>query len=87
MQFICEKILFLMVLGIYKMHVKESNTKKRVYNYYFDNLSKEKKVETKNIKKLKLKNYKDLQIYFTRYVHSKFIKILDLHYHELLANT
>ena len=60
MQFICEKILFFMVLGIYKMHVKESNIKNRVYNYYFDNLSKEKKAETKNIKNLKLKNYKDL---------------------------
>ena len=30
------------------------------------------------------KNYKDLTIYFTRYVHSKSIKMLSLHYHKLM---
>ena len=30
------------------------------------------------------KNYKDLTIHFTRYVHSKSIKILTLYYHELM---
>ena len=31
------------------------------------------------------KDYKDLSIYFTRYVHSKSIKMLALHYHELMG--
>ena len=31
------------------------------------------------------KNYKDLVIYFTRYVHSKSIKMLSLYYHKLMA--
>ena len=30
------------------------------------------------------KNYKDLLIYFTRYIHTKLIKILILYYHELI---
>ena len=30
------------------------------------------------------KNYKDLVIYFTRYAHNKSIKILILHYDELI---
>ena len=29
-------------------------------------------------------SYKDLVIYFTRYVHNKAIKILSLHYAELM---
>ena len=31
------------------------------------------------------KNYKDLVIYFTRYVHIKSIKMLNPHYHELVG--
>ena len=31
------------------------------------------------------KNYKDLVIYFTRYVHGKSIKMLSLYYHELMG--
>ena len=31
------------------------------------------------------KNYKDLTIYFTRYVHKRSIKMLSLHYHELMG--
>ena len=31
------------------MHVKEINIKNRVYNYYFDNLVKAKKLKTRNI--------------------------------------
>ena len=31
------------------------------------------------------KKYKDLAIYFTRYIHSKSIKMLSLHYHELMG--
>ena len=38
-----------MVVELYKMHFKEINIKNRVYNYYFDNLFKAKKLETKNI--------------------------------------
>ena len=54
----------------------------RVYNYYFDNLVKAKKLETKNIL-IDEKNYSDLVIYFTVYVHSKSMKMLSLYYHEL----
>ena len=51
------------------MHIQEINIKSRVYRYYFDNLVKPKKLETKNIL-IDEKNYKDLTIYFTKYVHS-----------------
>ena len=37
-QFICQKILCFMILGIYKIHMKEIKIKSRVYYYYFDNL-------------------------------------------------
>ena len=43
-----------------------------------------KKIETKNIL-INEKNFKDLIVYFTRYVHSKLIKMLSLHYHELIG--
>ena len=66
------------------MHIKRiNNTKNRVYDYYFDNLIKAKKLETKKIL-IDEKNLKDLVIYFTRYVHSKSIKMFSLHYLELL---
>ena len=66
------------------MHIKRiNNTKNRVYDYYFGNLIKAKKLETKKIL-IDEKNLKDLVIYFTRYVHSKSIKMLSLHYLELL---
>ena len=54
----------------------------RVYNYYFDNLVKTKKLETKNIL-IDEKNYRHLVIYFTVYFHSKSMKMLSLYYHEL----
>ena len=57
--------------------------KARVYNYHFDNLFKAKTLETKHIL-IDKKNYKDLTIYF-RYVHSKTIKMLSLHYHHELV--
>ena len=73
-----------MIMGVYKMHVQETNNTSRFYNYDCDdNFIKAKQLQTKNIKKLK--NYKDLVIYFTRYVHSKSIKMLSLHYNELMA--
>ena len=50
---ICKKILCLMIVGIYKTHVKEINIKNRVYNYYFENLVKAKKKKKKK-KKLKI---------------------------------
>ena len=42
-----------------------------------------KKLETRNIL-IDEKNYEDLTINFTRYVHSKSIKMFSLHYHELI---
>ena len=62
-------------MGVYKMHVKEINVKSRVYNYYFGNLIKVKKLETKDIL-IDKKNYKDLVIYLSKYVHSRPIKLL-----------
>ena len=44
---------------------------------------KKKKIETKNIL-IKEKNVKDLGTCFTRYVHSKSIKMLSLYYPELM---
>ena len=66
------------------MHIQEINIKYRVYNYHFDKLVKAKKLETKNIFTDE-KIYKNLTTYFTRYVHSKSIKMLSLHYHELMG--
>ena len=66
------------------MHIHKINIKNRVYSYHFDNLVKAKKLDTKNIF-IDKKNYKDLMIYFTRYVHRKLIKMLSLHYHELMG--
>ena len=60
------------------MHVKEINTKNLVQNYYYDNL-----VKAKNIL-IHEKNVKNLGTCFTRYVHSKSIKMLSLHYPELM---
>ena len=54
------------------MHVEEINIKNRVYNNYFDNLIKAKKLETKNIL-IDYEHYKDLVIYFAKYVHRKLI--------------
>ena len=61
-----------MIVGIYSMHVEEINIKNRVYNNYFDNLIKAKKLETKNIL-IDYEHYKDLVIYFAKYVHRKLI--------------
>ena len=83
-QFICWKILCLMILRIYKMQMKDINTKNRVCNCYFGSLIKAKMLETKN-SLIDEKNYKDLVIYHTRDVHWKSIKMLSMHYHELLG--
>ena len=47
-QFIFQKILCLMVVGIYKMHAKEISIKNQLYNCYSDSLVKANKLETKN---------------------------------------
>ena len=75
-----------MIVGIYKIHAKKINIKNRVYNYYFDNLIKAKKIETEN-NLMDEKNYKDLVIYFTRYIHSKSLKTLSMYYHGLMTKT
>ena len=56
------------------MYIKEINIKNRVYNYYFDNLIKARKVETKNIL-IDENAYKSLKMS---------IKMLILYYHELI---
>ena len=65
------------------MHIKEINIKNRVYNY-FHNIIKPKKLKTKNIF-IYMKNYKDLVIYFTRCDGSKSVRILSLHYNNLMG--
>ena len=67
-----------MIVGIYKKDIKENNIENKIYKYYFNNLIKTKKLETENIS-IDEKNYKDMVIYFTRYVHTELIKVLSLH--------
>ena len=78
-QFICSKILFFMIVDIYKK--KHINIKNRICKYS-DKLIESQKTETENIS-INEKNYKDLVIYFTNYVNSKSIKMLNLSCHEL----
>ena len=47
------------------MNANKINIKNQVYNCYFDNLVKTKKLETKNIL-IDQKHYKDLVVYFAR---------------------
>ena len=56
------------------MHIQGNNKKNRVYNYYLDNLVKAKKIDTKNIL-IGKKSYKDLVIYFTKYLRNKSINM------------
>ena len=46
---------------VYKMYIKDISISSRLYNYYFDNLIKAKKLETKNIL-IDEENCKDLVI-------------------------
>ena len=48
-----------MIVGISKMYINEINIKNRTYNYYFKNLIKAKKLDSKNIL-IDKENYKDL---------------------------
>ena len=57
---------------------------KKSLQLLFSQFSQSKKIETKNIL-IDEKNYKDLMTYFTRYIHSNSIKMLSLHYHELMG--
>ena len=66
------------------MNANKINIKNQLHNYFFDNLVKAKKLETKNIL-IDEKHYKDLVIYFARYLHSKSIKTLGLHYNKLMG--
>ena len=66
------------------MHIQEINITNGICNYHFDNLVKAKKLKAKNFL-IDKKNNKDLTIYFSIYVHSKSIKMLSLHYHELIG--
>ena len=68
------------------MEIREINNKNRVYNYYFDNLIKVKKLETKNIFIDEI-NYMNLVIIYTRHVGKKSIKMLSLHDHESIGKT
>ena len=56
------------------MYINEIDVKNKVYNYYFYNLIKAKNIKTKNIL-ISKENYKDLKIYFTRYVYKKLKKM------------
>ena len=73
-----------MIKGINEMHISEINIKNITCQCYSDNLVKAKKLENKNIL-INVKKYKDLVILFTRYVQKKSIKMLNLHYHELIG--
>ena len=73
-QFICLKILCLIIV-----HFKQINIKNKLHNYY-DNLTKAEKFQTKNIL-IDEKNYKNLIIYLARYDHKKSTRMLSLYYH------
>ena len=64
------------------MELQEKDTKKAYWRTQC-NLIKTKKIETKYIL-IDEKTCNDVVIYFTRYVHRNSIKILSLHYHELM---
>ena len=72
-----------------KMNINEIYIKIQFCNCYFNKsieVKKKENLETKNIS-FDQKSYKNLVIYFTRYVHNKSIKILRLHYDELVGKT
>ena len=69
------------MLGIYKMHVKKNWYWKFSLKLLLEQFGQ---IETKNIL-IGEKYYKDPAIYFTRCVQSKSIKMLNLHYYELMG--
>ena len=66
-QVIYQKMFCLMSVSIWKMLANEINIKNKLYSYYFDNLIKAKKLETKYF--IDEKKYLDLTFCFTRCVH------------------
>ena len=72
--------MYLMTVGIYKIHTKKINIKNQV-QYHYENLVKPKKTETRNI----LIDKKDLVIYFTRYHPDKSIRMINLYYDKLIG--
>ena len=74
----------LIILDLYKMHLKEFNIKNRVCNCYFDYLIKAKQLDTKIIL-IDEKNNKDSAIYFTRCDCRQINQNLDSNYHELMG--
>ena len=62
------------------MHANTINVKIKVYIYYFGNLIKAKKLETKNVL-INWKNYKDMTILLDMFK-KKSITMLSLHDHE-----
>lgn len=79
-QFIYQKVLYLVIVGIYKMDININN---RICNY-FNNIIQLKFLVTENTR-IDEKNYNNLAIYFTNYINSKSTKMLSLHYHELMV--
>ena len=75
--------MYLMTVGIYKIHTKKINIKNQV-QYHYENLVKPKKTETRNIL-IDKKRYKDLVIYFTRYHRDKSIRMINLYYDKLIG--
>ena len=68
-QFIYQKILYLVIVGIYKMDININN---RICNY-FNNIIELKILVTENTR-IDEKNYNNLAIYFTNYINSKSTK-------------
>ena len=75
--------MYLMTVGIYKIHTKKINIKNQV-QYHYENLVKPKKTETRNIL-IDKKRCKDLVIYFTRYHPDKSIRMINLYYDKLIG--
>ena len=73
-----------MIKDINKTHISEINVKNITCKCYFDNLVKAKELENENIL-IHEKKSKDLAIFFTGYVQKELIKMLNLHYHELIG--
>ena len=72
-------------MWVYIKCISKKSISKIESTNYFGDLIKAKKSEIKNIL-IDEKNYKDLVIYFTRYVHKKSIKTFYLYYNELIGN-
>ena len=75
--------MYLMTVGIYKIHTKKINIKNQV-QYHYENLVKPKKTETRNIL-IDKKRYKDVVSYFTRYHPDKSIRMINLYYDKLIG--